>query len=187
MKKNCLKVCLLVFCLMFAYSELLAQRRLVSKIFIEHSYRIKRIDSVKNILFVYNGSADFVPDYIDLSRQIKKRFKKKYKVGFHYKLTETRKFKKNMSRIPKKRNQNIKPDLICKIKIYDFYIKSERDSPIDQFNYSMDVELVNPETKELAEYAKLKLESFSIIKYDNQGVLKLVEKIIEGNKPGAKK
>ena len=187
MKKNSLKICLLAFYVMFASSELLAQRRLVSKIFIEHSYRIKWIDSVKNILFVYKGSADFVPDYIDLSKQIKRKFKKKFNVGFQYKLTETRKFKKNVSRIPKKRNQNIKPDLICNIKIYDFYIKSERDSPVDQFNYSLDLELVDAETMGLAEYAKLKLESYSIIKYDNQGVLKLLEKIIDGNKPGAKK
>lgn len=187
MKKKHLNICLLALYVCFISPNLKAQRRLESKIFIEHSYRIKRIDSVQNILFVYRGSADFVPDYLDLSKKIKRRFKKKYKVGFQYQLSNEEEFKKLVARIPKKRNQNIKPDLVVKIRIYDFYIKSERDSPIDQSNYSMDVELVDPKNRSTAEFAKLKLESFSSLRNDNAGVLKLVEKIIEGNKPGAKK
>lgn len=162
-----------------------AQDRQVSKIFIEHSYRIKRLDSVKSILFVFQGSADFVPDYIDLSRKIKGRFKKKYEVGFQYKLSKKKEFAHLVAQIPKKNNANIKPQMIVKLRIYDFYIVQSRISPNDQFNYSLDVQLIDPKTGKLAEFAKLKLESYSIIKYDNMGVLGLVQKIIEGNKPGA--
>lgn len=186
MKKKSLTFCLLALCVLFTTSDLFAQRRLVSKVFIEHSYRIKRIDSVKNVLFIYRGSADFVPDYLDLSKKIKKKYKKKYRVGFKYDLTNKEEFKKLVSRIPEKTNQNIRPDLIVKLRIYDFYIKSERDSWIDQSNYSMDVELVDPKDTSTAEFAKLKLESFSNVKRDNVGVLKLIDKIIEGNKPQRK-
>jgi hypothetical protein len=155
-----------------------AQKRPDSKISITHSYTIKRMESVKSILFVYEGDAWLTRKYVNLSKRLKSRYKKKYELGFHYKLDVKNGYEEELGYIPRETNQNIKPDLICKLKSYGLKRKKEKYTEEFSYTYKMKFEMIDPATDGLVEFAELELFSYHTPYDNNKALVRLLDKII---------
>lgn len=175
-KKTLYTVCSLLMLSCFVSVE--AQKRPDSKVSISHSYTIKRIESVKSILFIYEGDAWLTRKYVDLSKRLEKRYKKQFELGFEYKLSTKNGNAEELGYIPRETNKNIKPDLICKLKSYGFKRKKERYSERQSYKYKMKFEMIDPNTNELVEYAALELFSYHTAFDNNKALVKLLDKII---------
>lgn len=155
-----------------------AQKRPDSKITISHSYMIKRLDSVKSILFVYEGDAWLTRKYVNLSKRLEKRFKKRFEVGFHYKIDASNGYEEELGYIPRETNKNIKADLICKLKSYGLKQKKEKYTSRLSYSYRMKFEMIDPKTNDLVEYAEFELFSYHTPSDNNKALVKLIDKLI---------
>ena len=164
--------------MLFCTLSIDAQKKQESKITISHSYMIKRIESVKSILFVYEGDAWLTRKYVDLSKRLEKRFKKRYKLGFHYKIDTSKGYEDELGYIPRETNKNIKADLICKLKSYGLKQKKDKYSGRLSYTYRMKFEMIDPKTNGLVEYAELELFSYHTPFDNNKALVKLLDKII---------
>lgn len=180
-KKTLIFYCSIVF-LFFAVTST-AQRKGDSWAKISNSYMIERFDSdtIKSILFIYEGTAEFFASrYFDLSRKLKKKWKKKKMLGFQYKVKIKNKelARQRGLKIPPDENSQIDPDLVVKIKSYDFK-KKKIYQGVFEYTFKMNIELLNPETSNLMEFAQLEIKSNFDAIDTNRAIVKLIDKIIK--------
>ena len=182
MRQENLSICLIAIFLMLPiygtaqYSP--QSKKQVSEIKIVHSYTIKHLKSVKNILFVYDGSALYGDKFVNLSQKIKKRFKKRFNLGFQYNINNTDRYTFDRSQIPKNSNSNIKYDMMFKIRVEDFRFKEDKFSGNQMYTYGMTFEIYEPGGQNLVEFAQLEVHSSKTAFDTNRALVKLINKFI---------
>ena len=159
-------------------SEAFAHRKNASKASIVHTYRLKRMDSVQSILFVFKGDELLFDKYVHLSNRLKWRLKKKYDVGFQYDLKTESGGKAPLGWIPKNSNSNIEYDLICKVLVYDIVSKRDKYGPHIRNRYKINLELIDPKSGELAKFGQLEVNSLASVYKNNRALAQLIKKII---------
>ncbi|APG65587.1 hypothetical protein LPB136_09530 [Tenacibaculum todarodis] len=81
-----------------------------------NSYKSNNYKVPKSILFEISGDTHLINYYLDLTKKLKKQFKKKgIKVGFNYSLTSLNPFKDDLKNIPKKRKKKKNYEMICEL------------------------------------------------------------------------
>ena len=157
-------------------------KKLESGLTFKRSYLLKRIDSVKAILFVYEGSADFTYAFNYMSDKLRMRFKKRYQVGFEYNLTyneENQYLSEWIKPTPKLKEQH---QMICKVRLFDVQFKRHKKTPHVQHSYKILIELIDPKTNELAELNELELKGYAPFKRNKHAVVEAIDRVIKGHK-----
>ena len=191
MERKIVRPFLIVFFVCFSTASV-AQGQGISYAKISNSYSIKTFDvkAVKSMLFILKGEErvqnSFYPDLASQleslwKRRLKKNWKKDVKIGFRYEL-KYRPGKKKSSKVPRpSKNPEIIPDLICKLSVYNFREKKIGDV-LSEESFSMNVELIDPETNDLMQFGELNVVSRRDFKRTNKAIVKLIDKIIKQQK-----
>jgi hypothetical protein len=178
MQKNALLCWMLLFVFLSLSSH--AQRRGDSYVKITNSYLIKRfdLDSIQSILFVFEGDGEiFVSKYLDLAERLKRRWKRRAKVGFRYNLKYKNEEMAEFIDLPQDKNSQIVHDFQCKIRSYHFRKKIYHG--IYRYSYLMNIELIDPKTNELIEFGQLKISSSRHVTDTNRAVTRLMDLLIK--------
>lgn len=154
------------------------KKKLTSRLTFERSYMLKRLDSVKGILFIYEGSADFTYAYNYITHRLKMRFKKRYDVGFQYNLIYNEDNQHLLEWIKPTASLKAEHQMICKVRLFDVEFKRHKTNPHVQHSYKILIELIAPKTNELAELNELELKGYAPIKKNRQAIAKAIDRII---------
>jgi hypothetical protein len=146
---------------------------------LEENTIISDFKSSNSILFIFKDDTHLINFYLDLTKRLKKRFKKSNKkIDFNYELFSTKPFESDLNSIPKKTFLKADYDLICLIstsnfKGFDNHLIEKRKQ-----NYDLNLKLEKSETNELVETAKINVNSYYTIITQNKNSSKLIYDLI---------
>jgi hypothetical protein len=148
---------LFVFLSISSSAQLTRQPGSIGAISNHHEIKSFDIDSIQSLLFVFKGEGDsFSSVYFFLSNQLRRRWNKKVKFGFHY---DRLKYKNEKvpawMNLPVYKYQEpfLEPAIRVEIRLYRFKSKIFHANYEDSFR--VNIELIDTKTNELMEYAQL--------------------------------
>ncbi|TXE14907.1 hypothetical protein ES692_17625 [Psychroserpens burtonensis] len=169
------KLLLIIFLLIGIISFSQQNEKFVPGVNLIENTIVSEIKSQSSVLFVFKGDTHFINFYRDLSKKLKKQFRKsKQKIKFNYELSSEKPLESDLKSLPKKTFEKENFDVICYvsttfIKGWDNHIIKERKQ-----NYDMNLQIVNSGTNVMMESAKININSFYTTLTQNINSSKLI-------------
>jgi hypothetical protein len=130
------------------------------------------------MLFVFEGDGKPVSGiYYFLSNRLKRQWNKKVKLGFQFDIQHDTGEEVTWMNLPKYQSDVTQYDLRVELRSHNF--KTEVNHAIYQESYLVDVQLIDPKTNGLIEYAQLEVISRGEDYYDCYAIPKLLDLIIK--------
>ncbi len=146
---------------------------------LEKNTIITEFKSPNSILFIFKDDTHLINFYLDLTKKLKKLFKKSnQKINFNYELFSAQPFDSDLNSIPKNTFNKFDYELICLISISN--IKSWDNHLFDKRkqNYNLNLKLEKSETNELVKTGKINVNSYYTIATQNKNSSKLIYDLI---------
>lgn len=127
----------------------------------------------KSILFEFNGSAHLINYYLDLTKKIKKQFKKeRIKTKFNYNLSDSNPLKADMNSIPKKKFNFKDFDVVCQYNINNFKGWDDHLFRYRKQNYKAD--LILQKENEVLLKRTIDINTYYTISTQNKNISKII-------------
>ena len=144
-----------------------------------HSIVIKKqpnYTAPKSVLFVFTGHTHLINFYLDLSKKIRKRFKKdKVKIAFNFNLSGGN-LEQDLKLIPKKNAVFTDFEAVCRLKMHSF--KGWDGPEIKKRKQVYNLEIRVNEKRETVLRATLDVKTFFTIATQNKALSKKIYRII---------
>ena len=140
---------------------------------------ISDFKSPNSILFIFKGDTHSINLYLDLTKRLKKLFKKTNKqIDFNYELFSAKPFESDLNSIPKKTFLKADYELICLISTSNQKGLGSYSIEKRKQIYDLDLKLEKSATTELVGTAKINVKSYYTIITQNKNSSKLIYELI---------
>ncbi|MGB5205284.1 hypothetical protein [Eudoraea sp.] len=166
-----------ILVLIFVVSNLYCQKqeKFKARINLEESNILPNIGSMESVLFVFTGDTHLINFYLDLTKHLKKRFKKsKTEIDFNYDLYSKKPLEADLELIPSKKYDKSDYKLICLVSLSEFKNWDNHLIENRKQNYKLNIVINRDESNHMVESAKINVNSNYTISTQNKNSSKLI-------------
>jgi hypothetical protein len=168
---------LILISFLFICVQAHAQDKFRPDVTIKSNTIISEVNSFTSVLFVFKGSTHMINYYLDLSKKLKKSFRKsKSKVKFNYDLYSKYTLESDYKKIPIKKNNPNDFHIVCEVSLSN--MKAWDNDLLKKRKQSYIIDLKILQKGKLIESAKLNVKTYFTIITQNKKSSKLIHQIV---------
>ncbi|MEE9406713.1 MAG: hypothetical protein V3V28_01435 [Polaribacter sp.] len=172
------KTYLLLFLLFTTYTYSQKKEKFKSGVELTEAQKGSSYNTPKSILFEFSGNTHLIYFYKDLSKKIKKSFRKSgIKVKFNYNLVGGN-FKEDLKEIPKKKHSSLNFKSLCKIELSNSKHFKNKYADVKKRKQQFNLKINLLEKEKIILFATLEVKTFFTILTQNKEVSKLLLKVL---------